>query len=72
MWVWCPWPSRCLQPGGDFSNTDFVAAAPYTYDHSTGGGAYDDRTIGDYNDVVEQLEGGQFACGDIVTYLAAD
>jgi LruC domain-containing protein len=55
----------------DFKNTDFVAAAPYTYDHLTGGGAYDDRTIGDYDDVVEQLEGAEFACGDIITFLAA-
>ena len=55
----------------DFKNTDFVAAAPYTYDHSTGGGAYDDRTIGDYDDVVEQLEGAEFACGDTITFLAA-
>jgi LruC domain-containing protein len=55
----------------DFKNTDFVAAAPYTYDHATGGGAYDDRTIGDLDDVVEQLEGAQFACGDIITFFAA-
>jgi LruC domain-containing protein len=55
----------------DFKNTDFVAAAPYTYNHATGGGAYDDRTIGDYDDVVEQLEGAQFACGDTITFLAA-
>jgi len=56
--------------GGDFSNTDFAAAAPYTYNHATGGGAYNDRTVGDFNDVTEQLEGGEFTCGDIVTYLA--
>jgi len=57
--------------GGDFMMVDFVAAAPFTYDHSTGGGAYDDRTVGDTHDVTEQLEGGQFSCGDIVTYLMA-
>lgn len=56
--------------GGDFANTDFAAAAPYTYNHETGGGAYNDRTVGDYKDVTEQLEGGQFACGDIVSFLA--
>lgn len=56
---------------GDFS-IDFVAAAPYSYNHLTGGGAYDDRTIGTTTgDVVESLEGADFACGDIVTYLAA-
>ena len=55
--------------GGDFANTDFAAAAPFTYNHETGGGAYNDRTVGDFNDITEQLEGGEFACGDIVTYL---
>jgi VCBS repeat-containing protein len=55
--------------GGDFANTDFAAAAPYTYDHATGGGAYNDRTVGDYNDITEQLEGAQFACNDVVSYL---
>ncbi len=49
---------------------DWVAAAPYTYDHGIGGGAFDDRTIGDYDDVVESLQGGEFYCGDVVTYLA--
>ena len=52
--------------GGDFSNIDFAAAAPFTYDHATGGGAYNDRTVGKHDDVTEQLEGGEFACGDIV------
>jgi hypothetical protein len=56
---------------GDFS-LDFVAAAPYSYDHFTGGGAYDDRTIGTTTgDVVESLEGGDFKCGDVVTFLTA-
>lgn len=54
--------------GGDFS-LDFTAAAPYTYDHSTGGGAFNDRTVGVTSDIVESLEGGDFRCGDIVTYL---
>ena len=56
--------------GGDFANTDFAAAAPFTYDHTTGGGAYNDRTVGGFDDITEQLEGSQFVCGDIVTYLA--
>ena len=55
--------------GGDFATTDLAAAAPNTYDHGTGGGAFNDRTIGVSNDVVESLEGGDFACGDIVTYF---
>jgi hypothetical protein len=54
--------------GGDFS-LDFVASAPFTYDHSTGGGAYDDRTIGKNLDVVESLEGGDFACTERVSFL---
>jgi hypothetical protein len=54
--------------GGDFK-LDFIAAAPFTYDHTTGGGAFDDRTIGKANDVVESLEGGDFACGDWVTHF---
>src|SRR5262245_29448106 len=57
-----------LANGGDFS-LDFVAAAPFTYDHTTGGGAYDDRTIGKDKDVVESLEGGDFRCGDFVTHF---
>jgi len=54
--------------GGDFS-LDFTAAAPLTYDHTTGGGAYNDRTVGRDKDIVESLEGGDFACGDTVTFL---
>jgi hypothetical protein len=54
--------------GGDFS-LDFTAAAPFSYDHVTGGGAYNDRTVGRFDDIVESLEGGDFACEDIVTYL---
>lgn len=46
---------------------DFVAAEPSSYDHATGGGAYNFRTIN--TDVVESLEGGDFACTDIVTFF---
>lgn len=56
--------------GGDFS-LDFVASAPLTYNHATGGGFYNDRTIGRDQDVVESLEGGDFTCGDHVSYLTA-
>ncbi len=59
---------RVLADGGDFS-LDFTAAAPFSYDHATGGGAYNDRTVGKDKDIVESLEGGDFACGDIVTFL---
>jgi len=54
--------------GGDFS-LDFTAAAPLTYDHSTGGGTYDQRQVGRDKDIVESLEGGDFACGDTVSFL---
>jgi len=48
---------------------DFVAAAPMTYNHLTGGGAYNDGTFGIDEDVIESLMGGDFACGDVVTFL---
>ena len=60
--------TRAALDGGDFS-LDWVASAPQTYDHTIGGGAYDDRTIGVGDDVVESLEGGDFTCDDIVTFL---
>jgi uncharacterized repeat protein (TIGR01451 family) len=56
---------RAWGAGGDFG-IDFAAAAPDSYDHSTGGGAFND---GGNDSVVEQLNGGDFACGDIVTFL---
>jgi len=52
--------------GGDFS-LDFTASAPSTYDHRFGGGAYDDHTVG--VDIVESLEGQDFMCGELVSYL---
>jgi uncharacterized repeat protein (TIGR01451 family) len=52
--------------GGDFS-LDFTAAAPSSYDHRIGGGAYDDRSVG--TDIVESLEGQDFMCGELVSYL---
>ncbi len=52
---------------------DFVAAAPSTYDHldgsSLGDLAYDSRIIG--TDVIEQLNGGDFTCGDTVVFMLA-
>jgi hypothetical protein len=59
---------RAFAAGGDFS-LDFTAAAPLTYDHTTGGGAYNERDVGRDKDIVESLEGGDFACTNIVTYL---
>lgn len=57
-----------LAGGGDFS-LDFTAAAPLTYNHATGGGTYDLRDVGRDKDIVESLEGGDFACGETVTFL---
>jgi len=59
--------------GGDVG-LDFVAAGPFTYNHATGLGTppqfgYDNRTISKTNGVVESLEGGDFACGDLVTFF---
>jgi hypothetical protein len=54
--------------GGDFQ-LDFIAAAPFTYNHATGGGVFDNRTIGKNPDVLESLEDGDFACGDLVSFL---
>jgi protocatechuate 3,4-dioxygenase beta subunit len=51
--------------GSDFS-IDFAAAAPQIYNHDTGGGAFEDKTIN--IDAVESLEGGDFAVGEIVSY----
>ena len=48
---------------------DFTAAAPLTYNHDTGGGAYDNRDVGRAKDIVESLEGGDFFCGDKVSFL---
>ena len=52
--------------GGNFS-MDFTAAEPSSYNHSTGGGSYNFRNVN--TDIVESLEGGDFACGDTVTFL---
>jgi uncharacterized repeat protein (TIGR01451 family) len=59
--------------GGDV-DLDFVAAGPFTYDHSTGVGTnppfgFNNRTISKNNGVVESLESGDFQCGDLVTFF---
>jgi uncharacterized repeat protein (TIGR01451 family) len=61
---------------GDLS-TDLVAAGPFTYNHLTLAGTgpnqprYDSRTISNTSGVVESLEGGDFACGDLVVFFDA-
>ena len=58
-------PQSAQAAPGDFT-IDFAAANPGTYDFSTGGGAYND---GGNASVTEQLQGGDYACGDIATFL---
>jgi hypothetical protein len=59
---------KAFAAGGDFS-LNFTAAAPFTYDHDIGGGTFDNRTVGKNDDIVESLEGGDFDCGDLVSFL---
>ncbi len=66
-------PGGAALDGGDI-DLDFVAAGPFTYDHATGLGTnppfgYNSRTISNTNGVEESLEGGDFACGDLVTFF---
>ena len=55
-------------------SVDLVAAGPFTYDHLTLAGTgpnlprFDSRTISKTTGVVESLEGGDFACGDLVIF----
>eukprot|EP00457_Paulinella_chromatophora_P000724 gb/GEZN01000724.1/.p1 GENE.gb/GEZN01000724.1/~~gb/GEZN01000724.1/.p1 ORF type:complete len:1038 (+),score=166.51 gb/GEZN01000724.1/:344-3115(+) len=52
-----------------FESIDFAAAGPLTYDHQMGGGAYNGGAYGAKKDIVKQLNGDDFCCGDIVTFL---
>ncbi|MCB0020757.1 MAG: DUF11 domain-containing protein [Anaerolineales bacterium] len=47
-----------------------MAAAPLTYDHLIGGGAFNDGSDGHDKDVQDNLRGAGLTCGDVVTYLA--
>ena len=58
-----------LAQGRDIDVT-LVAAAPASYDHASGGGAYNDGTKADDADIQADLRGAGLACGDIVSYLA--
>lgn len=64
-----PQTDTAFAAGGDIDTLDFVAAGSFTYNHPTGGGAFNNRTIGKTSDVVESLETNDFTCGDHVTYL---
>eukprot|EP01128_Nolandella_sp_AFSM9_P005969 TRINITY_DN2992_c0_g1_i1.p1 TRINITY_DN2992_c0_g1~~TRINITY_DN2992_c0_g1_i1.p1 ORF type:complete len:2417 (-),score=391.69 TRINITY_DN2992_c0_g1_i1:75-7325(-) len=46
---------------------DFVGVEPLTYDHSTGGGAYNSGSGSDVNE--GNLQGGDYTCNDIVSFF---
>jgi len=48
------------------ATVDFAATVPECYNHQTGGGSFNDASN---RYVIESLEGGDFACGDVVSYL---
>lgn len=50
----------------DINNVSFKAADPATYDHTIGGGAWNDGSV---TYVQGSLQGTDFACGDIVSYF---
>ena len=47
-----------------------AASAPGAYTHSDGGGAYNDGTNAETGDIRKEHQGADFACGDIVSYMA--
>ena len=49
----------------DIDNVSFSAVDPLIYDHATGGGTWGDGTT----NLVSQLNGEDFACGDYVSFL---
>jgi uncharacterized repeat protein (TIGR01451 family) len=57
-------PAKAAQKG---IGVDFTASYYLSYDHSVGGGAWDDGTIN--QDIDNSLEGSQFACEDTVSFL---
>ncbi len=61
-------PIKAYADGGDFS-LNFVGAAPFTYTHSTGGGAFNDGTNNETADIREELEAADYACGDLVSHM---
>ncbi len=66
-------PGDALAATTDFTVVDMVYATPVTYDHRTGGGAYNTRVEGftATSDVTSYQTGEAFACGDYSTFLIA-
>ncbi len=67
--LFVPWGTPAGADGGDIQSINFAAEDPEEYDHATGGGAFGSDTDGDGKDTVESLQGGDFACGDLVTFF---
>ncbi len=66
-------PARAVGFNPTDVSVDLVAAGPFTYDHLTLVGTdplprFGSRNISKTNGVVESLEGGDFACGDLVIF----
>ena len=66
-------PARAVGFNPTDIDVDLVAAGPFTYDHITLAGTdplprFGLRNISRTNGVVESLEGGDFACGDLVIF----
>ena len=59
-------PIAAAHAAPDDVKLNFAAATPSTYSHATGGGQWADGSTA-YK--VESLEGGDFACGDLVTFF---
>lgn len=66
-------PGDALAATTDFTVIDMVYAAPLSYDHRTGGGAYNAKVIGftPGSDITTYESGEYMACGDYSTFLIA-
>jgi uncharacterized repeat protein (TIGR01451 family) len=63
-------PTSADAAAQDFAMIELTAAAPLSYDHRTGGGAYNERVVGNGADVQTVLDGSSnFACGEYVSYF---
>eukprot|EP00808_Paulinella_micropora_P001986 g82460.t1 len=63
-------PRPTALPETTFVNDiQFVAAGPSTYNHTVGGGAYNDGTMRPDDDVTDMLDGYDFCCNDHVSFL---
>ncbi len=63
------WSLPAISSAATLSSVEWTAAAPDSYPHTTGGGAYDDATPGEAGDIANGLRGSDFACGDVVSFM---